>query len=71
MCISAGRTADIWIVITHLLTKSLIEIADICGVPVWDLYPIADTLVLNDLLTLSHERLGFDADRRVDQKNEI
>jgi len=26
MCISAGRTADIWIVITHLLTKSLIEI---------------------------------------------
>ena len=42
-------------------TKSLIEIADICGVPVWDLYPIVDTLVLNDLLTLSHERLVFDA----------
>ncbi len=39
-------------------TKSLIEIADICGVPVWELYSIVDVLVSNGLLTLSHKQLA-------------
>jgi len=33
-------------------TKSLIEIADLCGVPVWELYPIAGRLARHDLLQL-------------------
>jgi aminopeptidase-like protein len=33
-------------------TKSLIDIADECGVPVWDLYPLVDTLVQHGLLTI-------------------
>ena len=39
-------------------TKSLIEIADIYGVPVWELYSIVDVLVSNGLLTLSHKQLA-------------
>jgi len=38
-------------------TKSLIEIADICGLPVWDLYSIVDNLVLHNLLILHNEQL--------------
>lgn len=34
-------------------TKSLIEIADICGVPVWDLYPLVDKLSEHNLLDCS------------------
>jgi aminopeptidase-like protein len=33
-------------------TRSLIEIADECGVPVWELYPLVDQLVAHDLLHL-------------------
>jgi aminopeptidase-like protein len=33
-------------------TRSLIEIADECGVPVWELYPLVDELVAHDLLRL-------------------
>jgi aminopeptidase-like protein len=32
-------------------TKSLIDIADECGVPVWELYPLVDVLVQHGLLT--------------------
>jgi aminopeptidase-like protein len=32
-------------------TKSLIDIADECGVPVWELYPLVDALVEHGLLT--------------------
>jgi aminopeptidase-like protein len=32
-------------------TKSLIDIADECGVPVWELYPLVDALVQHGLLT--------------------
>ncbi len=31
---------------------SLLEIADLCKAPIWDLYPIVDQLVEHDLLTL-------------------
>ena len=32
--------------------QSLIDIAEICEVPIWDLYPILDKLVENDLIEL-------------------
>ena len=34
-------------------SKSLLEIAEICGVPVWSLYPIARKLVEHKLITLN------------------
>ena len=33
-------------------TYSLLDIADRCGVPIWDLYPIVDTLVTHNLLDI-------------------
>lgn len=36
-------------------TRSLIDIADICKVPVWDLYPIIENLCAHDLLELHNE----------------
>lgn len=33
-------------------TKSLFEIADLCGCPIWDLYPIVDKLTKHGLLEL-------------------
>ncbi len=33
-------------------TNTLIDIAEICKVPIWDLYPILDKLVRNDLIEL-------------------
>lgn len=33
-------------------TKSLLEIAELCGVPVWDIHPVADMLCEQGLLTL-------------------
>ena len=37
--------------------KSLIEIAEICGVPIWDTYPIINKLVEQDLLKLLDRKL--------------
>ena len=34
-------------------TKSLVEIADECGVPVWDLYALVDQLVAHDLISVA------------------
>ena len=34
-------------------TRSLVDIADECGVPVWDLYPLVDQLVAHDLLSVA------------------
>ena len=34
-------------------SKSLLDIAELCGVPTWHLYPICDVLLGSDLLTLS------------------
>jgi aminopeptidase-like protein len=43
---------------------SLIEIADLCKVAVWDLYPIVETLVKNDLIELLEIPLeNFDGGR--------
>lgn len=39
-------------------TRSLIDIAEICGVPIWQLYPIVDILFDNKLLTLLDSRLN-------------
>lgn len=36
-------------------TKSLLEIANLCEIPVWNLYPLVRKLVENDLLSLSNE----------------
>jgi aminopeptidase-like protein len=33
-------------------TKSLLEIAEICEVPIWELYPLVDKLVAHNLLAL-------------------
>ncbi len=33
-------------------TRSLVDIADECGVPVWDLYPLVDQLVAHGLLSV-------------------
>jgi aminopeptidase-like protein len=33
-------------------TKSLLEIAELCDVPIWDFYQIVETLKQNDLLTV-------------------
>lgn len=33
-------------------TKSLVDIADECGVPVWDLYPLVDQLIAHNLLSV-------------------
>jgi aminopeptidase-like protein len=33
-------------------TKSLVDIADECGVPVWELYPLVDQLIAHDLLSV-------------------
>lgn len=38
-------------------SRSLIEIADLCGYPVWDLYPILDKLCEHGLITTTHVRL--------------
>ena len=35
---------------------TLIEIAEICEVPIWDLYPILDKLVRNDLIELKENK---------------
>lgn len=35
-------------------SKSLLEIAEICDVPVWDLYPLLDLMVSNDLISVSN-----------------
>lgn len=37
-------------------TRSLVDIADECGVPVWDLYPLVDALAAHGLLDLHPER---------------
>jgi aminopeptidase-like protein len=42
-------------------TKSLFEIADLCGAPVWDLYPILDKLSEHGLLELLDTPSRFDA----------
>ena len=34
-------------------TRSLIDIADECGVPVWELYPLVDQLVAHDLVSVA------------------
>ena len=33
-------------------THTLIDIAEICEVPIWDIYPVIDKLVENDLIEL-------------------
>ncbi len=38
-------------------TKSLLEIADICAVPIWELYPIVQKLAEHDLLSLYDEAI--------------
>jgi aminopeptidase-like protein len=40
-------------------SKSLIEIAEKCGVPIWELYPIIDRLFENDLLILNSKSTIF------------
>ena len=35
-------------------SKSLLEISEICDVPVWDLYPLLDLMVSNDLISVSN-----------------
>ena len=35
-------------------SKSLLEIAEICDVPFWDLYPLLDLMVSNDLISVSN-----------------
>ena len=37
-------------------TNTLIDIAEICKVPIWDLYPILDKLVRNDLIELKENK---------------
>ena len=37
-------------------TNTLIDIAEICKVPIWDLYPILDKLVENDLIELKENK---------------
>ena len=46
-------------------TKSLTEIADLCGCPVWELYPIVNSLVKHDLLKLDPPRSVFNDCTRV------
>ena len=38
-------------------THTLIDIAEICEVPIWDLYPILDKLVGNDLIELKENNI--------------
>jgi len=38
-------------------SRSLIEIADLCGYPVWDLYPILDKLCEHGLIATTQVRL--------------
>lgn len=40
-------------------SKSLLDIAEICGVPIWELYPIIDRLSENGLLTLYNKSTLF------------
>jgi aminopeptidase-like protein len=40
-------------------TKSLLEIADICDVPIWELYPIVEKLSDHQLLSLFDEPVNF------------
>ena len=42
--------------------RSLLEIAEICSIPVWELYPIIDKLVEHGLLLLSEEEKPFRID---------
>jgi len=37
-------------------TKSVLEIAEECNVPIWDLYPIVDILVEHELMDLIEYR---------------
>ena len=37
-------------------TNTLLDIAEICEVPIWDLYPILDKLVENDLIELKENK---------------
>jgi aminopeptidase-like protein len=37
--------------------KSLLEIADLCGVPIWELYPLMDKLTENGLMTIHNAPL--------------
>ena len=37
-------------------TNTLLDIAEICEVPIWDLYPILDKLVENDLIELKDKQ---------------
>jgi len=37
-------------------TKSLLEIAEICEIPIWSLYPILQDMVDHDLLSVVHDR---------------
>jgi aminopeptidase-like protein len=39
--------------------KSLIEIAELCRVPIWQLYPIIDQLTHSNLITLYNEKESF------------
>jgi aminopeptidase-like protein len=39
-------------------SKSLLEIAEICEVPIWALYPIVEKLVAHELLTLGDARVA-------------
>jgi aminopeptidase-like protein len=39
--------------------KSLIEIADLCKVPIWELYPIIEKLIHKKLITMLDEKENF------------
>jgi aminopeptidase-like protein len=39
--------------------KSLIEIAELCKVPIWQLYPIIEQLINCNLLKMNDEKEGF------------
>jgi len=39
--------------------QSLLEIAELCQVPIWDLYPILETLRSHDLITVEDQNLNF------------
>ena len=37
-------------------TKSLLEISEICGVAIWDTYPIIEQLVTHNLIELNYTK---------------
>jgi aminopeptidase-like protein len=55
--LSTPTTQDVPLILNVLTwadgTKSLVDIAEECGVPVWDLYPLVDQLVAHNLLTVA------------------